>query len=240
MLPEEQWRKMAIEHGWDYFGAADISEHHSYLAGFCGEFIKQFPRAISLAVRLSNAVVDTVERQEKDKILSFHNYIYYGVDYLQNTGTVKIAHAIQRSGWRAFPVPASYGVYPDKMAGLISHKLTARLAGLGWIGKSGLFLTPQDGPRVRLATILTDAPIATGSPMESKCHQCQICVNACPAGAIKGGEFNEDEAEHRLIDPRRCYDFMENRKENWGIEIERCVCGLCVAICPYGKKSSKN
>lgn len=239
MLVEEKWRKMALEHGWDYFGVADISRHHSYIAGFSGDFIKQFPRAISLAIRLSDAIVDTVEGQEQDKILSFHNYIYYAVDYLQNTGTVKIAHAIERSGWRAYPVPASYGVYSDKMAGIVSHKLVARLAGLGWIGKSGLFLTPADGPRVRLATILTDAPLTPGTPMESRCHQCQICVDACPAGAIKGREFCQDEPAQSRFDPRKCYNFMENRKKNWGIEIERCVCGLCVALCPYGKRNQK-
>lgn len=236
MQLEQQIKEMAIAHGWDYCGIADLTEYHSYMEGLCGEFIRQFPRAISLVIRLSDAVVDAIEGQEQDKILSFHNYNYYAVDYLQNTGTIKIAHKIERSGWRAYPIPASFGVYTDRLSGLVSHKLVARLAGLGWIGKNGLLLTPKDGPRVRLSTILTDAPLTTGKAMESGCHACQICTQSCPAGAIKGHEFSESEADSYLIDPAKCYDYMENRKKAWGIEIERSVCGLCVAVCPYGKQ----
>lgn len=232
---EERLRQIALEHGWDYFGVADISPYHDYLAGFSGDFIRQYPRAISLVIRLSDAVVDPVEEQRQDMILSFHNYIYYAVDYLQNTGTVKLAAAITKEGWRAYPVPASYGVYQERLAGLISHKLVARLAGLGWIGKNALFLTPEDGPRVRLATILTDAPLTPGTPMESRCGTCQRCVQACPARAISGLNFSEAESDKERFHARKCYEFMEQRKQNWGIELERCVCGLCVAVCPYGK-----
>jgi len=239
MQLEKKLKEMAFALGWDYCGFADLTEHHLYMEGFCGELIRQFPMAVSLVIRLSDAVVDAIERQEQDKILSFHNYIYYAVDYLQNTGAVKIAREIERSGWKAYPVPASFGVYQDRLAGLVSHKLVARLAGLGWIGKSGLFLTPKDGPRVRLSTILTDAPLKAGTIMESACHTCQVCARACPAGAIKGREFSESETDSARLDPHKCYEFMEKRKKAWGIEIERCVCGLCVAVCPYGKRKQK-
>lgn len=238
MKLEDRLRGMALEHGWDYFGVADITPYHDYMAGFCGDFIRQYPRAISLVIRLSDAVVDPVEEQEQDMILSFHNYIYYAVDYLQNTGTAKLARLIEKEGWRAYPVPASYGVYQERLAALISHKLVARQAGLGWIGKNALFLTPEDGPRVRLATILTDAPLTPGTPMESRCGSCQRCVQACPSQAIKGRNFSEEELDEARIDARRCYEFMEARKKTWDIEIERCVCGLCVAVCPYGKRRS--
>jgi len=233
---EKQLTEMAIVCGWDYCGFADLTPYHSYMSDFCGPFIKQFPRAISLVIRLSNAVVDSMEEQERDKILSFHNYNYYAIDYLQNTGTAKIANYLERNGWRAYPVPASYGVYKERLAALVSHKLVARAAGLGWIGKNNLFLTPWEGPRVRLASILTDAPLATAQPIESACRNCNICQLACPAGAIKGREFNEREADSERLDVAKCFNFMENRKKEWGIEIERCVCGLCVAVCPYGKR----
>jgi len=231
-------KDMAFALGWDYCGFADLTAHHSYMEWFCGDFIRQFPMAVSLVYRLSDAVVDAIERQEKDKILSFHNYNYYAVDYLQNTGAVKIARMLERNGWMAYPVAASFSVHNDRLAGLVSHKLVARLAGLGWIGKNGLFLTPEDGPRVRLSTILTDASLKTGKVMESGCRACQICTLACPAGAIKGDEFSESKTDTDRFDPKRCYDFMEKRKKVWGIEIERCVCGLCVAVCPYGKRKN--
>lgn len=234
---EKRLTDMALAHGWDYCGFADLTSFHTYLNSFCGPFIKQFPRAVSLVIRLSNAVVDNIEEQERDKILSFHNYNYYAIDYLQDTGTAKMANYLERSGWRAYPVPASYGVYQERLAALVSHKLVARAAGLGWIGKNGLFLTTHEGPRVRLASILTDAPLKTGQPMESACHNCRICQLACPAGAIKGREFNESEADCERLDPAKCFAFMENRKKEWGLEIERSVCGMCVAVCPFGGRT---
>lgn len=233
---EKQLTDMAIAYGWDYCGFADLTPFHTYMSSFCGSFINQFPRAVSLVIRLSDAVVDTIEEQERDKILSFHNYNYYAIDYLQNTGTARMANYLERNGWRAYPVPASYGVYQERLAALISHKLVARAAGLGWIGKNGLFLTPREGPRVRLASILTDAPLKTAQPMESACHNCNICQLACPAGAIQGRAFNEREADYERLDPAKCFDYMENRKKEWGIDIERCVCGLCVAVCPFGRR----
>jgi epoxyqueuosine reductase len=155
---------------------------------------------------------------------------------LQNTGTAKIANYLERHGFRAYPIPASYTINRARLAAVISHKLVARAAGLGWIGKNGLFLTPQEGPRVRLASILTDAPLATGKPMASACGNCQICEMACPAEAIKGREFDEREADAERLDPAKCSAFIENRKKEWGIQIERCICGMCVAVCPFGKK----
>lgn len=233
---QKEIKSVAMNHGWDYFGVADITQYHDYLASFCGDFIRQYPHAVSLAIRLADGVVDPVEFQEQDKILSFHNYCYYAVDYLQNTGTVKLASLIEKQGWKAFPVPASYGVYRSRLAGLISHKLVARAAGIGWIGKSGLLVTPEGGPRVRLATILTDAPLETGQSMESQCGNCHLCIDACPAHALHGRVFDEKEPDELRLNPFKCKQFIEDRKKEWSISIERCVCGMCVAVCPFGKK----
>ena len=43
--------------------------------------------------------------------------------------------------------------------GNISHKAVARTEGIGWQGKSLLIVSPQYGPRIRLATVLTDMPL---------------------------------------------------------------------------------
>ncbi|HZK43165.1 MAG TPA: 4Fe-4S double cluster binding domain-containing protein [Syntrophomonadaceae bacterium] len=225
--------KEAIELGWDYFGVADLRPYHDYLATFCGDFIRQFPVAVSLVFKLSDVVVDSILEQEPDKQLSFNNYCYHAVDYFQNTAAVRLSRMIEKEGFKAYPVPASYGVYAEKLAGLVSHKLVANAAGLGWIGKNGLFLTPQDGPRVRLATILIDANLVTGQPMLSKCGTCTICIDKCPAIAIK--DINtKDELPN--VDIHKCHQYQEERKKAWDIKIDRCICGLCQAICPWGKR----
>ncbi len=67
----------------------------------------------------------------------------------------------------------------------ISHKAVARMAGLGWQGKSLLLINPEYGPRVRLVTILTDMPLTPDGPVKNRCGACLECVQACPASAIK-------------------------------------------------------
>lgn len=229
----KELEKEALSLGWDYFGVADIRPYHDYLESFCGDFIRKYPVAISLIFRLSDGAVDSILEQEPDKQLSFNNYCYHAVDHLQNTSAVKLARMIEKKGFRAYPVPASYGVYPEKLAGLISHKLVARAAGLGWVGKSGLFLTPQDGPRVRLATILTDAKLVAGQPIKNRCGTCTICIDTCPAAAIS--EINTKTGLPQ-VDVFKCHKYQEERKKSWDIKIDRCICGLCQAICPWGQK----
>jgi len=51
--------------------------------------------------------------------------------------------------------PPRNGASDEKIAGIISNKLPPHLAGLGWIGKSCLLVTPEHGPRVRWVTVLT-------------------------------------------------------------------------------------
>jgi len=59
------------------------------------------------------------------------------------------------------------------------------MAGLGWQGNSLLIVTPEYGPRVRLATVLTDMPLVPDQPLRNRCGGCVKCAQACPARAIK-------------------------------------------------------
>ena len=50
-------------------------------------------------------------------------------------------------------------IYASDLRTRLSHKMIATRAGLGWIGKSDLFISKEFGPRLRLASILTNAPL---------------------------------------------------------------------------------
>jgi len=84
-----------------------------------------------------------------------------------------IAKRIQEAGFEAYPIPASQTINPRKLEGAISHKLATNLAGMGWIGRSSLLITPQYWPRIRLAKVLTDAPLEADMPLEGGCGDCR-------------------------------------------------------------------
>ena len=69
---------------------------------------------------------------------------------------------------------------------MIHLRIAGYLAGLGEIGYSKVFLTPQFGPRQRLGVVLTEAelepdPIYNGPKL---CNRCMACVRECPGQAI--------------------------------------------------------
>jgi ferredoxin len=110
----------------------------------------------------------------------------------------------------------------------------ARLAGIGWIGKNRLLITPDHGPRVALATVLTDAPLhptAATLPPDG-CGPCNLCIRACPVLAYRTESFGETDSLQGF-DTGRCSTMRGViNPTSWG------VCGLCVQVCPYGRRNS--
>lgn len=66
---------------------------------------------------------------------------------------------------------------------LVDRAAAAR-AGVGWIGRSTMLLTPGHGPWLLLGSVVTDARLGTTSPMRRTCGTCVDCIPACPTGAI--------------------------------------------------------
>ena len=129
----------------------------------------------------------------------------------------------------------SRSVDERRLCGVFSNKLAAHMAGLGWIGKSCLLVTPEAGPRVRWATVLTDAPLeATGRPMDDRCGDCEACVEICPAGAFTGRPFREEEPREARFIAHRCKAYFRRMEETR----DPAVCGLCLYVCPHGRDAS--
>lgn len=212
--------KTARELGFCLLGIADIREiKYSFLA-LAPETVARFDRAISLAVRLSDAVIEDIV----DHPTPLYLHHYRQANAFLDRGAFEIARRIQEMGGNALPIAASQLVDWKKQSGHLSHKEVARRAGLGWIGRSNLLVTPEFGARVRLVTILTDLPLKVGSPLSVDCGECRRCIAVCPAGAIK--ERRED------FDPRACYEQLKLFKNKYNIPHH--ICGLCVKACPVG------
>ncbi len=108
--------------------------------------------------------------------------------------------------------------------------LVAADAGLGIIGRMGLLLTPDIGPRVRIAVVTTDIPLDYQDSnhdltMLDFCNRCKKCARVCPANAIPHTPLKKLDGVHRWkINSESCYHFWT---------IAGTDCGRCVISCPY-------
>jgi epoxyqueuosine reductase len=117
-------------------------------------------------------------------------------------------------------------------------------AGLGEVGRMGLLLTPEFGPRQRLFKVFTNIPLVPDKPIDfgiqSYCETCHICAQACPARAIPFEErstkptsiSNRTGIKRWTVNVEDCYIFWQ---ENGGI-----ACGNCVAACPWSLQPRRN
>lgn len=238
MSLENELRDLARLEGAEFFGVADLSVAHAAIVEQGGPEIGQYPRAISIGIGLLHSIVDQLSAQADARTADLYRYYCYDLvnDRLDKAAS-RLSGMLQGKGWRALPVPAApYARDNERLCGIFSNKMAAHLAGLGWIGKSCLLVTPEAGPRARWATVLTDAPLnATGGAMAPRCGDCRACVAACPAKAFTGRPFRQEEPREARFRARDCSDHLRKLNELNG----RPVCGLCVKVCPHGIKASR-
>jgi len=111
-------------------------------------------------------------------------------DYLNGRLTKAVydlAGLLRKEGHRCFPLPAAGGPVDQRhLVALFSYKHAAELAGLGTMGRHTILITPEFGPRVRLACLLTDAEMESSSPSAKEyCVNCDACIRACPSKALQ-------------------------------------------------------
>ncbi|MFX1344067.1 MAG: hypothetical protein ACFFBC_04170 [Promethearchaeota archaeon] len=103
-------------------------------------------------------------------------------------------------------------------------------AGLGIMGRNGLVITPEFGPRQRWAVISTDADIPNLEKnnlkaLEDYCKECGACVRGCKGGAAyEKPIYHEDSPVITHIDRSKCIESLINNN----------YCSYCLKICPQG------
>lgn len=230
---KEELREKALALGADRFGVADLSTAQELIQRQGGPTIAQFPRALSIGVVMPLAIVDQLpQRMDKAAASAYRGHSYNILNRRLDELASRLSSTLQREGYRAFPIRASQMVDEVRLHGLFSHKLAAHLAGLGWIGKSCLLVTPDVGPRVRWASVLTDAPLPAGQPLAERCGECMECVTSCPAHAFTGRNFRASEPRESRFDVFECQGYLRQREEQVSVG----VCGMCVYVCPHGRE----
>lgn len=194
------------------------------------------PYAISVVILLSDAVVDEINVAPTYSYFHHYRTVNAFIDRL----LLKVGLLLQTKGYRYMPIAASQSIPKDGKRthmGRYSHKKAAVLAGLGSIGKSSLFLHKKYGPRVRLGTVFTDCPLPVSKhKIISVCKDCDLCVRACPAGAIKGAEWQEGIERSEMFDAQACNNYMRKHFMKIG---RGSVCGICIKVCPFKNAKQK-
>lgn len=222
--------------GADLYGVADLAPARDFIRGQGGERAARYPRGIVMGIRLQDSLVEMLPGRDREGAILYRHNSYDVVNANLDQIALRVANLLQQEGYGALPVPASKRTSDEKIAGIFSQKLAAHLAGLGWIGKSCLLVTPEYGPRVRWVTVLTDAPLApTGSPMAPRCGECTACVEACPIHAFSGKMFSPDESREERFDAAACDRYYHQLEKELGFGG---VCGLCLWACPHGRKNA--
>lgn len=230
----QNMKELAENLGADFFGVADLAPAYNAILAQGGATVAGFPYAISLGIRLFDPIVDLLpQRAERSVAVSYKLHCYDLINERLDQIASRLSSTLQRGGHRVFPIPASQRVDDERICAMFSHKMAAHLAGLGWIGKSCLLVTPEVGPRVRWTTILTDAPLApVGKPMEVQCGDCRQCVDICPTRAFTGQNFRACDPRDIRYDAAKCDRYFTQMKQ----EHDWAVCGLCLYVCPHGRK----
>jgi epoxyqueuosine reductase len=196
-----------------------------------------FNYGISIGRKLNDSIVDPVVNGPTREYYSHYKQINKELEQL----SADISEDLNSKGIESMNIEPTVSTsdldskYSVMLRTALSHKMVATRAGLGWIGKTDLFISKKIGPRLRLVSILLKTPVIPESkPVDkSRCGKCNICVEICPAKAANGILWDISVKREDFFDPwkcrKQCADFGRSR-----LGADARVCGMCVAVCPVG------
>ena len=175
-----------------------------------------FDNAILLAMEMSKEKIDKAPSQATMNMV-FETYDELGI------AANKIADFLRHEGYSA------QADHP--LGGLVLFPPLAQKSGIGWVGKHGLLITPEFGPRVRLAAVYTsiqNLPYAESNDhewIEEYCKICGLCIEECPPHAILDESVTQGTGRVTNIKQRECFEYFA---QYYG-------CSVCVKACPFSK-----
>jgi epoxyqueuosine reductase QueG len=221
-----QLRDELQRHGADLIGFGDLT-------ALPIESRQGLPTGVAVAVKLPKEAMRGIADLPTQAYYRQYSLLNDLLDGIVGAG----AALLRQAGYRAVAQTRQY-VNPFMVNNitLLPHKTVSTRAGLGWIGKSALLVTPEYGSMVRISSLLTDAPLPCAAPVEeSRCGACEVCMRACPGGAISGRLWRAGLPREAFFDARACEETTLARSLA-GFGQAATLCGKCIVVCPWTKK----
>ncbi len=202
-------------------GICELQPHHVY--SHTGRGTSHYGEPIALDHHYAIAFTVEMDYDQLGPAPAATVYMESGRQYAEAAKVaVQLACAIRSFGYAARAhISAHYQVIAP---------LVARDAGLGEIGRMGILMTPEAGPRVRLGIVTTNLPLLVDQRLEDTsmldfCRICKKCADGCPSRSIpKDDRQVIDGALRWRINPDTCFRYWQRIGTD---------CGRCMSICPY-------
>ena len=193
---------------------------------------KWFENAQTIIIVLHNYFTHTRQTDPAAPVISKYAY---GNDY-HEVVKGKLNHLLHHI---TGIIPGCHGqIFVDSSP--IPEKAWARKAGLGWIGKNTLLISPENGSfcfigGIVLDTKLPDYPVQL---LPDHCGDCSLCLDACPTQAL---------AAPRVLDANRCISYQtveckDGPDVNLSGKFRNRVfgCDICQEVCPWNRKAKEH
>jgi epoxyqueuosine reductase QueG len=230
-------REVALEREMDYFGVTPVERLVGAPEGWrptdilpsaksvvvMGIRIGQGAKHVQRNVNLNSGV------NVKYGIFVYQVYGYNILNDTMNLAAYALGKVLEKEGYTTVPIPASPPYNTKQLQGIFSHRHAAVAAGLGQLGWSKIVLFPDDGPKVRLVSLITEAELEP-SPLYQGPQLCdpdacgRVCAKMCPTQCLSDEasvnfEIDGVLIEHGEFNKRRCLS---------------APCGACLMFCPVG------
>jgi len=142
--------------------------------------------------------------------------------FLEKIAQELVYYIIEKEKFAALIIHTEDEFDPLTRIGLMSLKVLAKSAGLGWQGRSLLIVSPQYGPIHRLIAILTDMPLSADKTIPNHCGDCSRCIEQCPQKSLSLVKFQDHPAcRGEVLDMNSCLGDY--------------ACTVCITACPWLK-----
>lgn len=207
------------------FNISDIAYVNNIKNYFLNGFKFDFNSAIVFTIEMDQRILD---EEAGDKAQEYNNELY------ENFGNIvyEISDYLRMNGFE------TKAAHPRE--DLIDFLHLGEKAGLGCVGNSGLLISPEFGPKQKIAAILVNInnlPIVDKNEhlwIKQYCNRCGACLKACPQNALINKELNEIKLDSN--------DLISKNSGGVKLDSNKCVgcskgCTECIQVCPFYKKS---